>query len=148
MNAVKTWLITKEETHIRAFDIFKDTHICFTKEGKPHLGAALGTLSYITEFVKVKVKNWSLELEQLASIANTQPHAAFSALTHGLASRRVYVARTIPNIGHLLQLLKELLRIKFIPSLTGVQHHLIWRESYTSSSCSLRPTKPFSSLHH
>ena len=39
--------------------------------------------------------------------------------THGLASRWVYVARTIPNIGHLLQPLEELLRTKFIPSLTG-----------------------------
>ncbi|KAL5467622.1 hypothetical protein EMCRGX_G031881 [Ephydatia muelleri] len=93
--------------------------ICITKEGKPPLGAALGTSSYITEFVKAKVKNWSLELEQLASIANTQPHATFSALTHGLASRWVYVARTIPNIGHLLQPLEELLRTKCIPSLTG-----------------------------
>ncbi|KAL5505646.1 hypothetical protein EMCRGX_G007111 [Ephydatia muelleri] len=119
VNAVKTWLITKEETHTRALDIFKDTQIRITKEGKPHLGAALGTSSYITEFVKAKVKNWSLELEQLASIANTQPHAAFSALTHGLASRWVYVARTIPNIGHLLQPLDELLRTKFIPLLTG-----------------------------
>ena len=78
-----------------------------------------GYLVVITEFVKAKVKNWSLELEQLASIANTQPHAAFSVLTHGLASRWVYVARTIPNIGHLLQPLEELLRTKFIPSLTG-----------------------------
>jgi len=81
VNAVKTWLITKEETHTRALDIFKDMQIRITKEGKPHLGAALGTSSYITEFVKAKVKNWSLELEQLAFIANTQPHAAFSALT-------------------------------------------------------------------
>ena len=63
--------------------------------------------------MKAKVKNWSLELEQLASIANTQPHAAFSALTHGLASRWV------SNIGHRLQRLEELLRTKFIPSLTG-----------------------------
>ena len=110
MNAVKTWLITKEETHTRALDIFKDTQIRITKEGKPHLGAALGTSSYITEFVKAKVKNWSLELEQLASIANAQPHAAFSALTHGLASRWVYAARTVSNIGHLLQPLEELLR--------------------------------------
>ena len=29
------------------------------------------------------------------------------------------MARTIPNIGHLLQPLEELLRTKFIPSLTG-----------------------------
>ena len=69
--------------------------------------------------MKAKFKNWSLELEQLASIANKQPHAAFSALTHGLESRWVYVARTIPNIGHLLQPLEELLRTKFIPSLTA-----------------------------
>eukprot|EP00731_Ephydatia_muelleri_P031762 Em0023g269a len=43
VNAVKTWLITKEETHTRALDIFKDTQIRITKEGKPHLEAALGS---------------------------------------------------------------------------------------------------------
>ena len=56
VNAVKTWLITKEETHTRALDIFKDTQMRITKEGKPHLRAALGTCLYITEFVKAKVK--------------------------------------------------------------------------------------------
>ena len=65
VNAVKTWLVTKEETHTRALYIFQDTHIHIIKEGKPHLGATLGTSSYITEFVKEKVKNWSLKLEPL-----------------------------------------------------------------------------------
>ena len=114
VNAVKTWFI-KEEIHTEALNKFQDTQIHITKEGKPHLVAALGTTSYITEFVKAKIKNWLL----VDSIVNAKPHAAFSALTHSLASRWVYVARTISNIGHLLQPLEELLRTKFIPSLTG-----------------------------
>ena len=117
MNAVKSWLITKKETHTRALDIFKNTQIHITKEGKPHLRAALGTVSYKTEFGKTKVKKLVTGTAGFHSKHTTT--AAFSALTLGLASRWVYVARTIPNIGHLLQPLEELLRTKFIPSLTG-----------------------------
>ena len=130
MNAVKTCLITKEETHTRALDVFKDTQIRIKKKGRPHLGAALGTSSYISEFVKAKVKNWSLGLELLASIANTQPHVAFSALTDSLASRWVYVARTFPNIGHLLKPPEELLRTKFILAHWPCNTILIWRKIY------------------
>ena len=97
VNAVKTWLITKEDTHTRELDIFKDTQIRITKEGKPHLRASLGTSSYITEFVKEKVKNWSLELEQLASIANTQPHAAFMALTNGFSKQMGLCGKNYPQ---------------------------------------------------
>lgn len=51
LNAVKTWLITNDETHTRALDIFQNTQILITKEGKPYLGEALGTS---LEFIKTK----------------------------------------------------------------------------------------------
>ena len=52
-------------------------------EGKPHLGAALGTEAFVHEFVSKKVQQWVEEVLHLSSIASTQPHAAFSAFTWG-----------------------------------------------------------------
>ncbi len=55
----------------------------------------------------------------LASIADSQPHAAFSALTHGLYSKWNYLARTTPDIKQDLQPLEDIIRIKLLPKLTG-----------------------------
>ena len=55
----------------------------------------------------------------LQKIAVTQPHAAFSALTHGLMSKWTYLSRTIPDIGPLLKPLDDTLRSTLLPALTG-----------------------------
>ena len=52
-------------------------------EGKPHLGAALGTEAFVHEFVSKKVQQWVEEVLHLSSIASTQPHAAFFGLYLG-----------------------------------------------------------------
>ena len=46
-----------------------DTEVKVTSEGRPYLGAALGTEEYIQAFVTDKVQQWARELEQLATIA-------------------------------------------------------------------------------
>ena len=55
VNASKTWLITKGEHHAEAAALFQDTSVNITTDGKPHLGAALGTKSYVDDFVQNKV---------------------------------------------------------------------------------------------
>ena len=59
------------------------------------------------------------ELENLVTIALTQPHAAHAALTHGLSSKWSFLTRTIHGIGPLLQSLETIIRVKLIPALTG-----------------------------
>ena len=51
-------------------------------------------------------------------IAVIQPHAAFSALTHGLKSKWTYLCRTTPDIGS-LKPLDDALRSVLLPALTG-----------------------------
>ena len=65
------------------------------------------------------MKKWVLEVEKLSSIASTEPHMAYSAYTHGLASRWTYLSRTVPSIGPLLEPLEEAINLKFLPALTG-----------------------------
>ncbi len=55
-----------------------------TVEGKRHLGAAIGTNSFVESYVKRKVSGWVHEVERLSSIAVTQPHAAYAAFTQAL----------------------------------------------------------------
>ena len=86
-NASKSWLIVKEENMSDATNIFANTGIQITKEGRRSLEAALGTHSYTEEFVSKQVQKWTEEVKRLATIAESQPHAANAALTHGLIGR-------------------------------------------------------------
>ena len=71
------------------------------------------------EYVVCKVEKWSKEIKKLACIAQTQPHAAYSAYTHGLLSSWSFLSRTIPDIADLLKPLEETIHQHLIPALTG-----------------------------
>ena len=118
-NASKTWLVTKEDYLSAASAAFADTGVNVTSEGRPYLGAALGTEEYMKAFVADKVQQRAGELEQLATIARSQPHAAHAAFTHGMTSKWTYLTRTMPDIGPSLLPLDTIIRTKLIPALTG-----------------------------
>ncbi len=64
--------------------VFANTGVQVTSEGRPYLGAAIGTRNmWNHNYVKDKVVKWSAALNNLATIAVTQPHAAYTAFTHG-----------------------------------------------------------------
>ncbi len=53
---------------------------------------------FISDFVRGKVTHWTAEIEKLSEIADSQPHSAYGAITHGLASKWSYLSRTTPDI--------------------------------------------------
>ena len=118
-NASKTWLVTKEDHLADAMVAFTDTDVKVTSDGRPYLGVALGKEEYIQSFVLNKVQQWAGELEQLAKIARSQPHAAHAAFTHGMTSKWTYLTRTMPGIGPNLLPLESIIRTKLAPALTG-----------------------------
>ena len=118
-NASKTWLVVKEQYLKHAQILFANTCVNVTTDGRPHLGAAIGSSSYIAQYVSSKISIWVQELHLLSSFANTQPHAAYSAFTHGLISKWLFIARTIPDVDDLFQPLEECIRHTFIPPVTG-----------------------------
>ena len=120
-NAAKSWLIVKEEHFEAAERLFAGTGINVTAEGKRHLGAAMGTRSFVESYVSKKVEKWKCEIEKLSEIAKSQPHAAYTALTKGLCSRWNFLLRTVPNIADLLQPLEDAITQSFIPALIGRQ---------------------------
>jgi hypothetical protein len=83
------------------------------------LGAVIGNLSAVREKLREKVKEWVNQVEALARIAATQPHAAYSAFTLGLRHRWTYLQRTMAPLAELLQPLEDAIRNQFIPALLG-----------------------------
>ena len=106
-NAAKTSLVVREEQEEEAKRIFEGTGISVTTEGKKHLGAALGSSSFVEDFVSHKVDKWIEEVEKLAAVAGSQLQAAYVAYVHGTKNKWNYFCRTTPNCSHLLQPLEE-----------------------------------------
>lgn len=58
-------------------------------EGERYLSGTVGTSSFVRQYVERRRD----EGEKLSKIAETQPHAAYSAFTHGLSSKWNYLLR-------------------------------------------------------
>ena len=98
-NPFKTWLVTKQGFLADATSSFAGIGVKVTPEGGPYLGAAIGSQEFVETHVKSKITSWVSCVNCLSDIARIQPHAAFSALTHGLMSKWTYLSRTTPNIS-------------------------------------------------
>ena len=81
--------------HSEAVPVFEGTEIVITTVGKRHLGAAIGTCSFIEKYAEQKIAAWIHEVETISSLATTQPHAAYAAFTRGLDNKWTFLARTI-----------------------------------------------------
>ena len=100
-------------------DLFQQTNINITCEGKRHLGAAIGSREFHKEYAEKKINNWCSEIEQLANIAKTQPQAAYAAFIHGEMHRFTYFLRTIPNMSEFLKPLDDAIDNKLLPAIIG-----------------------------
>ena len=118
-NPSKTWLVTKQRHFDEASNMFAGSGVNVTLDGRPYLGAVIGSQEYVEEYVSSKVREWSSSINILSDIAKSQPHAAFSALTHGLLSKWTYLSHVVPDISHLLVPLDDVLRTNLIPAITG-----------------------------
>ena len=132
VNEMKSWLILIDPENLQnAKDIFNNSKIKITTEGKRHLGAALGSTDFKTSYVNEKVRNWCKELEKLSQFAETQPQAAFSAYIHGEQHRFSYFLRTIPGIENLLSPLDNVIDSKFISALLSSEISTTERELFS-----------------
>ena len=74
-------------------------------------------------YVKRKVECWVNEMEKLSKIAETQPHVAYAAYTHGLSHKWNYLLRVTDweenQLDDILASMEKSIQSHFIPSLTG-----------------------------
>ena len=63
------------------------------------------------------------KVEKLSKFAETQPHAAYAAFTHGLSSKWNYLLRVTDweenQFDDILEALEKAIQSHFIPALTG-----------------------------
>ena len=117
--ASKSYLIVKEDKLGEARNVFNDSNVYITIEGKRHLGAVIGSNEYREEYLKDLVNDWNNQLVLLSSIAESQPQTAYSAFVSHFKSKLSYFMGTIPGISQFLYPLEETVRNKFIPAITG-----------------------------
>ena len=96
VNALKTWLLVKDRVYDDAKQLFVGTGIQMTSAGRAYLGAPLGSDSFMAEYTDGQVAEWCDGLSRLAAIADTQPHAAYSAFLHGFLSKWNYFFALLP----------------------------------------------------
>ena len=64
-----------------------------------------------------------MKWKTLASFAETQPHAAYAAFTHGLSAKWNYLLRVTDweenQLNDCLEALEKAIRSRFIPAITG-----------------------------
>ena len=122
-NAKKCWLIVKPEKEEAARDLFDQTSISISTRGQKHLGAVLGSRSYLEEYVSEKVDNWVDQVVKMAEFAATQPQACYAAYTFGLKHKWTYYLRTLSDIEELLEPLERAISDALIPTITGYMHN-------------------------
>ena len=96
-----------------AQNLFANSRVNVTVEGKRNLSAVIGSTEYRDKHVKDLVKDWDNQLTILPIFVETKQQAAFIC---GFKSKLNYFLRTNPNIPHLLLLLERTIKNKFIPA--------------------------------
>ena len=119
VNAKKSWLVTKEEHLNDAKFLFQDSNLNITAEGRPYLGAAIGSVDYVKQWLLNKVREWEEQLLTLAEVARSQPQASYAAFIHGYTHKFTYLCRTNPDIDQLLEPIEKIIRTLLIPTWTG-----------------------------
>ena len=118
VNGPKSCLFVKQAVSEDAKRLFANIGVRITTVGTRLLGSAIGSEEFVRDFVQSKVEKWVGGME-LSRIAQTEPHAAFSAYTHGLVSRWTYACRSLPNVSSLLEPVEDAVRTRLVPSLLG-----------------------------
>ena len=83
-NAKKCWILAKQGKEDAAREVFRDAAINISTQGQKHLGAVLGSRTYLEEYVNGKVEGWVDQVVKLAEFVATYPQASYAAFTLGV----------------------------------------------------------------
>lgn len=116
--AEKSWLVVKEEKFHEAVELFKNTGINITTDGRKYLGGFVGTEEAKIEYVTELRDEWINQLVVLSEIAKSEPQAAYSAFIAGFQHKMTYFIRTIPDLAEILKPLDECIEKHLLPAIT------------------------------
>lgn len=113
--ASKSWLIVKDEHKLVADNVFSDTKINITTDGKKYLGSFIGTQDEKEKYIIGLVNEWIVQIKKLAKIALFEPHAAYAAYISGFQHKFNYFIRTLNKY---IKVLDDVIDNTLIPALT------------------------------
>ena len=119
VNPPKTWLLVKEQFKDSAQELFGKYGIQITTQGRPLLGALIGTADFSDQYINDMVSCWDTELKVLTGFASLQPQAAYAAYTHGLHGKWSYLSRACHITKDQFCPLEERIRRSLIPAISG-----------------------------
>ena len=94
--------------------LFFNTGIKLTTDGQCHLGTTIVTSNFCTQCDAEKVTKWCNELHRPADFGKIQPHAAYSAFTHGILSQYTYFMGTIPGMHEFIKPVDDVIRLELL----------------------------------
>jgi hypothetical protein len=115
----KCHLVVKPHLRDKSEYMFEGTGVNITDGGKRDLGAAMGSSSFISSFLREKVVAWTQQIECLAKIALSQPHAALAGFAHGVRNKWTFSQRTMQELSELMTALEQAIRSSLLPALLG-----------------------------
>ena len=119
VNPPKTWVLVKEQFKDSAQELFGKYGIQITTQGRPLLGAPIGTADFSDQYINDMVSCWDTELKVLTGFASLQPQAAYAAYTHGLHGKWSYLSRACHITKDQFCPLEERIRRSLIPAISG-----------------------------
>ena len=118
-NGAKSWLVVKEGVEDTAREVFHDSDIHITTDGHRYLGGVIGSEAFEQHFLQQKVQDWISDIKKLSIIAESQPHAAYSAYCHGLSFKWNYFFQVCTSSSSLFQPLEDCICSDLILKLLG-----------------------------
>ena len=83
--------------------------------------ASLGIQREQRNFVEAKVQAWVASVDKLSTAAESQPQAAYAALSKSLQFEWSYLQRVLPNCDASFAPLRDVINKRFWPSVFGGQ---------------------------
>lgn len=94
MDTTRMWakltLVVKPDLINEAKSMFEKTNVQITDNGQRHLGAAIGTQEFIETYAAQVITKWVSQIDSLAAVACSSPHATYTAFILGAIGRWVY----------------------------------------------------------
>ena len=121
-NSAKTSLLVKPEWREEACRAFAGTNISIIDGGCRYLGGVLGNDNIFRRSHLSKViAEWVSQIERLATVARTQPHAAYTVFIRGIVAKWRYTLRAADCPAELLENLDQAIDSHLLPQFTGQQ---------------------------
>ena len=97
--------------------MLSDSKVNIIREGKRHLGAAIGSNEFRIKYVTEKVNERREELKTLSNFAKSQPQVAYAAFCFG--EQNSYFLGTIPSMSELIKPVDVIIQNDLLPSIIG-----------------------------